>query len=80
MSDDSTYAPELPEHPELREIALAMERAGMMGEILDASFRVVFVSTEEARMLGLSAEEWRSLIGVSSIVRSLRPETAGIMR
>ncbi|MGB3099806.1 MAG: adenylate/guanylate cyclase domain-containing protein, partial [Solirubrobacterales bacterium] len=42
--------------------------------------RVVFVSTEEARMLGLSAEEWRSLIGVSSIVRSLRPETAGIMR
>jgi class 3 adenylate cyclase len=52
----------------------------MMGEILDASFRVVFVSTEEARLLGLSAEEWHSLIGVSSIVRSLRPETAGIMR
>ena len=52
MRDDSESGPRLPEHPELREIALAMERAGMSGEILDTSFRTVYFSTESARLLG----------------------------
>ena len=43
MSDDVAYVPELPEHPELREIALLIEGTGMMGEILDERFRCYFI-------------------------------------
>jgi class 3 adenylate cyclase len=44
--------PPLPEHPELREVALAMESAGVAGDILDADWREVFMSSEMARMAG----------------------------
>ena len=79
MHDDPSYIPRLPEHPELREIALAIESAGISGEILDASFRCVFFSSESARILGLSADEANSVTGRSLIVRSLRGD-AEIMR
>ena len=64
MTDDAPYVPELPEHPELREIALLIEGTGMMGEILDERFRCVFFSSESARTMGLSAEEARAAIGI----------------
>lgn len=48
MAEGTQYVPQLPEHPELREVALAIESAGMMGEILDSKFRCVFISTETA--------------------------------
>ena len=79
MDDDSPYVPHLPEHPELREVALAIESAGLAGEILDASFRSVYLSTETARILGLSAEDANRLAGKSLIVRSTR-EDEEIMR
>ena len=58
---------------------LAIESAGLAGEILDASFRSVFLSTETARILGLSAEDANRLAGKSLIVRSPR-EDEEIMR
>ncbi|MBK5111528.1 MAG: adenylate/guanylate cyclase domain-containing protein [Thermoleophilia bacterium] len=70
MPEKPEYLPELPDHPELREIALVIEDAGMMGEILDASFRCVFLSTETARMIGASASEAKYLVGKSLIARS----------
>jgi len=80
MSDTSPYVPRLPEHPELRELALVMEEAGMTGEILDAEFRCVFLSSETARALGMSPEESHELIGRSLISRSLGASTHGVMR
>jgi len=80
MHDDPPYVSQLPEHPELREIAQAIEAAGMMGDILDASFRCVFISSEAARAMGLSAELGRSMIGMSVIMRSLGAATRGFMR
>jgi len=79
MQEESTYAPQLPEHPELRELALAIESFGAAGEILDRSFRCVFLSTEAARILGLSAEDAGRLYGRSVIRRSIECD-ADIMR
>ena len=78
MHDDSTYVPPLPEHPDLREIAQALEAAGLMFEILrelfaleaarmmfelhDASFRCVFISSETVRAVGTSPDEASRLI------------------
>ena len=53
MSDDAVDLTRLPEHPELREIALAVEGARVSAEILDSSFRTVYFSTEWARVVGL---------------------------
>jgi class 3 adenylate cyclase len=80
MSDDSSYVPRLPEHPELRELALALESARMMFEILDASFRCVFFSSETARAVGASAAEAGSLMGKSLIVRNTEEVYADIVR
>ena len=49
--------PPLPEHPELRSIAEAFETAGISGEILDAQWRLVFISSEEARIVGVDPTE-----------------------
>ncbi len=80
MSDDAPYVPELPEHPELREIARFIDGTGMMGEILDERFRCVFFSTESARAMGLSPEEARAIIGHSLIARTFRDDFAEIGR
>lgn len=63
--------PPLPEHPELREIALAMEGAGISGELLDANWQLVFISTEEARIVGVPPGEVARLYGKSLVVRNL---------
>jgi class 3 adenylate cyclase len=80
VTDDAPYVPELPEHPELRQIAELIEATGIMGEILDERFRCVFFSTESARTMGLSAEQARSVIGKSLIVRSFHEDYAEIAR
>ncbi len=49
--------PPLPEHPELRAIAEALETAGISGEILDAKWCLVFISSEEARIVGVEPAE-----------------------
>jgi class 3 adenylate cyclase len=49
--------PPLPEHPELRAVAEALEMAGISAEILDASWRLVFISSEEARIIGVEPSE-----------------------
>jgi class 3 adenylate cyclase len=74
VHDDSPYVPRLPEHPELRDLALAIESFGAAGEILDASFRVVFISTETARFLGLRFEEVSRLYGLSIIRRNIETD------
>ncbi|MCB0828467.1 MAG: hypothetical protein KDB62_06635 [Solirubrobacterales bacterium] len=67
--------PILPEHPELREIALASESAGIAVEIWDSDLRTVFFSTESARNMGLTDDEWRTVYGVSVFNRILRTDT-----
>jgi class 3 adenylate cyclase len=49
--------PPPPEHPELRDVAEALELAGISGEILDASWCLVFISSEEARIIGVEPSE-----------------------
>jgi len=49
--------PPLPEHPELRSVAEAFETAKISGEILDANWCVVFISSEEARIIGVEPSE-----------------------
>jgi class 3 adenylate cyclase len=71
VDDDAPAGPPLPEHPELREIALAMEGAGISGELLDANWQLVFISTEEARIVGVPLEEVKTLYGKSLVVRNL---------
>ena len=71
MHDDAPTTPPLPEHPELREIALAMEGAGISGEILDANWQLVFISTEEARVVGVPPEEVAGLYGKSLVMRQI---------
>lgn len=80
MEEGTPYVPQLPEHPELRDIALTMESAGMMGEILDSKFRCVFLSSETVRGMGMSADEANSQIGLSIIVRNSDRRTAEILR
>ena len=80
MDDDAPYVPRLPEHPELREIALVIERMGMVGEIFDDRFRSVFVSSQAARAMGLSPDEARGLSGVSPIARTCDEAYAEVVR
>ena len=79
MADDAPGPSPFPEHPDLREIAEAMEAAGMLFEIHDARFRCVYFSSEFARLAELTADERSRQIGRSSIVRALR-EDAEIIR
>ena len=74
MSDDRPGVPRLPEHPELREIAQSIEQFGIAAEILDSSFRCVFISTEASQILGLSASDIDALYGVSVIVRNIESD------
>jgi class 3 adenylate cyclase len=70
MDDEAPSGPPLPEHPELRDIALGMESAGISGEILDANWQLVFISTEEARIIGVPPEEVERFYGKSLVVRN----------
>jgi hypothetical protein len=78
MSDGSANSL-LPEHPELREFALAMESAGLSGDIVDARWRTVFISSELARLAGVSPQDVSRYYGESMIRRHHgHPETWGV--
>ena len=78
--EDGTPGPSpFPEHPDLRDIAEALEAAGMLFEIVDARFRSIYQSSEWARVTEVTADEVRRQIGRSLIVRVLR-EDAQIVR
>ena len=79
MEDGAPGPSPFPEHPDLRDIAEAMEAAGMLFEIYDARFRCAYLSSEFARISEMSDEEVRRQIGRSGIVRVLR-EDAEIIR
>jgi class 3 adenylate cyclase len=56
-----------------------MEGAGISGEILDAGLRIVFISSEEARIVGVEPEEVDRFYGKSLVTRQLEdPEVWGI--
>jgi class 3 adenylate cyclase len=61
----------LPEHPELRAVAQVMEQAGLSGEICDATWRLVFISSEEARIMGVDPRSVGRFYGKSTIRRQL---------
>lgn len=61
----------LPEHPQLRSIAIALEDAGLCGEILDSTWRLVYESSEQCRIVGLSHDQAVSLYGKSLIRRNV---------
>jgi hypothetical protein len=75
MGDPSVPDPLLPEHPELRDVALAVEAAGMMGEILDHRFRSVWLSGQMVRIAGMTADEVKRQYGRSLILRSMREDS-----
>lgn len=79
MEDEAPATPPFPEDPDLREIAEAMEAAGMLFEIHDARFQCVYLSSEFARFGEMSTDEARRQLGRSVIVRGLR-EDAEIVR
>jgi class 3 adenylate cyclase len=63
--------PPLPEHPELRSIAETLETTAMSGEILDANWQIVFISTEEARIVGVDPSDVGRFYGKSLTRRQL---------
>src|SRR5512147_2990112 len=48
-----------------------MEGAGVSGEILDADWKIVFISSEEARIVGVAPEDVGRFYGKSLIIRNL---------
>jgi class 3 adenylate cyclase len=71
MSDRAESGAPFPEHPELREIAEAMEFCGISGEILDENFEAVFISSQLMRILGLRPEDLPEIYGISLVMRAL---------
>ena len=71
MSTPAAPGPPLPEHPELRNIAEAIEAVGLSGEICDATWRIVYISSEEARIVGVDPSEVAQYYGKSLIRRQL---------
>ncbi|MBK5111914.1 MAG: hypothetical protein JJE10_11255, partial [Thermoleophilia bacterium] len=79
MEVDERTGPPLPEHPELHEIAVAIEGAGISGEILDAQLKLVFISSEAARIAGVAPSEVVEFYGKSLVTRNLDdPDIWGI--
>ncbi len=66
---DGPADPPLPEHPELRQFARAMEGAGVSGDIVDARWQTVFISTELARLAGVAPQDVSRYYGKSMIRR-----------
>src|SRR4051794_37024858 len=57
-----------------------LEDMGMMGEVLDHRWRSVFISSEARRTMGVSADEARTLLGLSVIERATDERFADIVR
>lgn len=66
----------LPEHPQLRTLAEELERGRRVAEIFDSQWRLVYISSELAAVIG--AEDPRPFLGLSSVQRDLEhPEIWG---
>jgi class 3 adenylate cyclase len=66
----------LPAQPQLRLLAEELERGRRVGEIFDAQWRLVYISTELATVIGV--EDPRPFLGLSSVQRDLEhPEIWG---
>ena len=72
---DQADDPLLPKHPELRDIAEAVEAAGMIGEILDDRFRSVYLSSQFVRLTGMNADEIKRQFGRSVLIRTMREDS-----
>jgi class 3 adenylate cyclase len=59
----------LPEQPDLRGLAEALEEAGVAAEILDHKWRVVYTTSQYALGLGLDPAEMHHHYGLSLVVR-----------
>lgn len=70
MTDEQQHPP-LPDHPELRAIAVALEEAGVSGEIFDSRWHLVYTSTEECHIIGYPVEEAVRFYGKSTIRRQV---------
>ena len=64
-------ASDYPDHPQLRELAIALEEGGIAGEITDDSWRLVFISTEEGQVVGFEPAELLQFYGMSVIKRQI---------
>lgn len=63
--------PPLPEHPLLCRVAEDFERTGTGIEIYDERWRIVFISSEEARILGLDPDDLERFYGHSVLTRPI---------
>lgn len=61
--------PPLPEDTRLRAIAQAIETDGAVAVLMDRKWRIVFVSGEQCRMLGIPPEDASRFYGISPIIR-----------
>ena len=79
MNGEETSGPPLPDHSQLREVAVAIEGAGVSAEILDAGLKIVFVTSEAARGFGVAPSEAERFYGKSLVTRNLEDrDVAGI--
>jgi hypothetical protein len=53
MEEGHAEAPPLPEHPVLREVAMAVEEMGRMANMVDREWRTVYASSELAAAMGI---------------------------
>ena len=67
-----TTAARLPDDPGLRYLAEILEANGAVSELYDHKWRLVHLSTEMTRMMGVSAEMAQSYLGISIAVRTER--------
>ena len=65
-------ARDLPEHPVLREFALAIEQHGISGELLDHRWRIVFTSSELLEIVDLDLFDTTKWYGMTPVVRQQR--------
>lgn len=68
MADPLSQEP--PEHPDLRELAIAIEAHGLIAEILDSRFRAIWGSTQLHKSFGLTPEDIEGYRNTSRIVRT----------
>lgn len=71
MGEEAEEGTSLPEHPRLRELAVAMNGAGVSGEILDADLKIAFMSDEAARAFGIPFSEVDRMYGKSPLIRNI---------
>lgn len=76
---DAPNAYPLPEHPELREIAVALDAGGAVFELMDERFRLVYQSQEFIQGIELTPDEALRQLGQSHISRALT-EDSDILR